>query len=92
MDHKDDPQIYLAIIRAEIERNDKREASKRRADAGALATDDYGAMEDVVLLRAIDDLLKRVWHKDDVEGHYRKGRMHLNALAFHLAKKLRENL
>ncbi len=85
-------EIYLAILRAEIELRDKKEASKRRADSGILASDNYGAIEDVVLLRAIDDLLKRIWHKDDPEGHYRKGRMHLDALAFHLRKKLQEYL
>lgn len=90
MEPKEDPQIYLAILRAEIERHDQQQAAKRRADSGALPTDDYGAIEDVVLLRAIDDLLKRVWHKED--EHYRKGRMHLDALAFRLRKKLRENL
>lgn len=86
------PEIFLATIRAEIELRDKKEAAKRRADSGILATDNYGAIEDVVLLRAIDDLLKRVWHKDDPGGHYRHGRMHLSALAFHLQRKLQEYL
>lgn len=86
------PQIYLAILQAEIERYNQKESSKRRADSGILATDNYGAIEDVVLLRAIDDLLKRIWHQDDAEGHYRKGRMHLDALAFKLRKKLHDYL
>lgn len=86
------PSVYLAILQAELARHDQKESAKRRADLGALPTDTYGAIEDIVLLRAIDDLLNRVWHKEDAKGHYRKGRLHLSALAFELREKLRDQL
>ncbi len=68
------------------------ERKRRRIDYGKLSDDDYMAIEDIVLLRAVDDLLNRVMGKHDEWSHYRKARWHIGALAMKLRAKLREKL
>ena len=90
MEPQDNPEIYAAILRAEIERAEQRQRHKRIDDVASINEDELAVIEDIVLLRAVEDLLKRVWHKED--RHYRHAMWNLGKLALDLRKSLRESL
>lgn len=88
MDSQDTPGHYRAILRDEVELIRQKRQSRRKACQ--LDEQEYGSIEDIVLLQAVEDLLLRVSNKD--HPHYRKGMWHLGAMAHDLRKKLRDCL
>ncbi len=89
MDCQHTPEIWLAIIQAELDRAEQRQRHKRIDDVASLREDELSTVEDIVLLRAIEDLMRRVWHKGE---DWRKANMHLTKLGHDLRKDLREAL
>lgn len=87
---EDSPELYLSIIRAEIDRLGAKERNSKHKDGFRLPSHVYEILTD---LGALDSLLagmKTLWHRDSED--YRKASMHLSKLAWDLRKKLHEYL
>lgn len=86
MDPKDDPGVYLAILRAELELIEKRAQRRRRKDCMRLTDGQQSAMEDIGRIYGAVESLRGLWHKDD--ERVRLATMYLTRLAWDLREKL----